>query len=318
MNASYLARLLLQCLNSFFAAYLLFSIAVHFLTPVAVCYAERVRPAIGTRLLLSLRLLPLGAALYAVAAIALPSYLRLEGEMGPERIGVRALGLAVLALACWIRPLVRSVCAVSKSSKFLKYARRVARRYQTAPDIGILTGRQPHIAVAGLFRPQVFVSEAAVKLFAPDELNVILRHESAHQKSRDNLKRLLLLALPDALPCVNFTRPLERAWKRLVEWSADDHAAGGDSESSILLARALVSFARHQPHESKCVLATSFVDDTSDLERRVERLLGHARPMQPSPRAYFASSMLASAILGAALQFADLDNAHRLLELLSR
>ena len=318
MNASYELRLLFQCLNSFFIVYLLLSIVVYCVTPLSVWWAEQVRPALGVRVLLVLRLLPLTAALYAAVAIALPSYLRLEPETQSERIGFWALALTALCLACWVPPLGRTIRALWKSSLFLKKIRRAAHPSQLPCDsVWISSEREPQIAVAGLLRPKVYLSKSALELFDPDELNVVILHENAHQQSRDNLKRLLLLVLPDALPLLSFTKPLERALRRLIEWSADDCAAAGESRRAIALAHALVRFARHQTREESCILATSLLDDTSDLARRVDRLLGRSQACRRTPRIYLLSAVLATAILAAAMHFADLSHAHRWLELLS-
>lgn len=322
MNASYETRLLLQCLNSFFFVHLLFSFAVFVLTPLALWCAEHTRPAAGVRLLFFFRLFPVLAAIYAAVAIALPSYLRLEPETESERIGVWAICFAVLGISVWIRPMVQTLRALWKSSQFVKQALGVAQPSSIASTpVWLLENGAPQVAVAGILRPRMLLSESAIQIFSPEELNVVLLHEKAHQQSRDNLTRLLLLFLPDSVPFVSFTASLNRACKRLCEWAADDYASAGDSQNSITLARALVCFARHQPRASGCTLATSLVDDTCDLARRIERLLGRRQTSRSNAKTYFAFALLvgaSAALFASTLHFADLPDVHRLLEFLSR
>jgi hypothetical protein len=321
MSASYEARLLLQCLNLFFFVHLLFSCALLAFTPFGVSAAERVRPATGVRLLLLLRVFPVLAALYAAIAIALPSYLRLESNTESERIGVWGICFAAFSISLWIRPLIRTIRALSRSAQFVKEARQMAQPSNVASSpVWLLGNGGPRIAVAGLFRPRVLLSESVLRIFSQEELDVVLLHEQAHQQSRDNLRRLLLLLFPDALPFVSFAHSLDKACKRLVEWAADDYASAGDSRSSITLARALVCFARHQPRGSACTLATSLVDDTCDLARRVERLLSPRQTAPSGARTYAACAVLIAAstvIFAAAIHSAGLPNIHRLLEFLS-
>src|SRR5262249_51909570 len=48
------------------------------------------------------------------------------------------------------------------------------------------------MAVTGLFRPRIFVSQAIVSGLNQQELAAALAHEFAHVQARDNLKQLLL------------------------------------------------------------------------------------------------------------------------------
>ncbi|HZS55849.1 MAG TPA: M56 family metallopeptidase [Bryobacteraceae bacterium] len=321
MNASYDVRLLLQCLSSFFFAHLLFSLAILILMPLALWCAERIRPVLGAWLLIALRVAPVLVAIYAALAVALPSYLRLESETGVERVGPWAICFAALAIGIWIRPTFRTIVAIRRSSRFLSILRGVIEPSKIGPNgIWIFKEETPRVVVAGLLRPRVLLSESALRILSPEELEVALLHEQAHQRSRDNIKRLLLLLVPDSLPFVSFMGPLDKTCKRLIEWAADDYAAAGNNRRSIALARALVRFARYQTRSSDCMLATSLVDDTSDLAVRVERLLGLRQTSTAHVPPYLISMGLAGAtwtILAAATRFATLSDVHHLLEVLS-
>ncbi|MGC2279701.1 MAG: hypothetical protein WA603_06765 [Candidatus Acidiferrales bacterium] len=106
---------------------------------------------------------------------------------------------------------------------------------------------------------------------SPEEFAVALRHEKAHRISGDNLKRLLILLAPEALPVSRCFARLERAWMKLAEWSADDDATRGDAQAPLILAQALVRVAGLGV-APRSRLSVSLVGDTN-LEERVNRLL---------------------------------------------
>ena len=135
------------------------------------------------------------------------------------------------------------------------------------------------IAMAGLIRPRLIVSAVARHALSPEEMSVALRHERAHAGSRDNLKRLLMLIAPDALPFLRAGfAPIESAWKKFAEWAADDEAAGDDAQRSVNLASALVRVARIGAGPA-APLITSLTD--GDLPVRVGRLLEGVRRGDP-------------------------------------
>lgn len=303
MTASYTARLLLQCLTCAFLVHLLTGLAVCAVAPAATRLAEHLPPATGARLLFAMRLLPLVAAMYVAFTLAIPSYLRLEPENESERVGLWGACLVLAAVLVWIRPTFRVFRAVRESSRFSRTV--VEQNY-------------PCVAVSGLLKPRLLISEAAVDLFVPEQFDVVLRHESAHGRSLDNLKRLLWLMLPDAFPFVCFFSRLERTYRRLVEWAADDFATGGRTKDAISLAHALVTFARARGRAPSCALLAGLVDDSADLAQRVHRLLaGSPPPARALSLVPAVLAVTAAALCLTAGVLANLGDVHRTLELLS-
>lgn len=322
MNASYGVRLIIQCLDSFLLAHLLFSALLLLFTPAALWCSSHVRAAFGVWLVFFLRLLPVFAGVYVALAIALPSYVRLEPDATSERIGTPAILIAIVSICLWLRPLMRSAAAIWKSQHFVNWVQGNARRATIgSTEAWLVSGPDPQMAVAGLMRPRVLVSESLAQTLTAEELQIALLHETAHERSRDNLKRLFLLLLPDPFPFVSFAAPLERAWTRLVEWAADDYAAEGDSGRRILLARTLVRFARYKSRAAgACVLTTSLVDDSCDLAVRVERLLEpqHLKHLDPgTSRVQMMLGVILSVSFASTAHFANLPQIHRVLEFLS-
>jgi hypothetical protein len=158
---------------------------------------------------------------------------------------------------------------------------------------------------------------AAIRVaFAPDELAVAVRHEEAHIRSRDNLKRLLLIAAPDVLPFRRGFGSLDECWRRLTEWATDDDAVGGSPERALSLASALVQAGRLRTQILKIPLVTPLLADAGDLRARVERLLEgqHSRVCAPRFGRSFGCLVIAAV---AACQPAALPLVHRFLELLA-
>jgi hypothetical protein len=279
MILPYLPRLVCLALASFFAVFLVTAAVVRTGAPFAIRRARRLIPRVAARLLLTLRILP--AALGAVAALVfcVPSFLWFEPEPFEEPVGLVCLCMAAFTLLLCGHAAVRAFRASIRSILLTRRCVRSGRRMSLGDRLPALVveGCAPFLALTGIVRPRVVISRGLVEALPEEELAVVLRHESAHRASRDNLKRLCMLLSP--LGC----RELERAWKALAEYAADDAAASGDAARSLALASALVRVARFGGARSVTSLATPFLGDAADLSSRVDRLL-NAPPCLESPR----------------------------------
>src|SRR5258708_22632460 len=96
----------------------------------------------------------------------------------------------------------------------------------------------PVLTAAGVLRPRVLMSGAAEFLLTTKELQTALRHELAHVRRRDNLKKLLLrfVAFPGMIG-------LEEVWLEATEMAADDSAVSSVGEA-LDLAAALIKLSR--------------------------------------------------------------------------
>ena len=98
------------------------------------------------------------------------------------------------------------------------------------------TGKHtPTLTVVGVRDSKVLVSENAIAALSADELGTALRHEVAHIRSRDNLKKLLFRF--SAFPGMT---KLEYAWSQFAEMAADDEAVTSFRDA-LDLAAALIS-----------------------------------------------------------------------------
>jgi len=282
MNLPYTLRLLCLCCASFFLVHIALAMAARLGAGTAVRIAEHMKPSSAARFLFALRMLPLVLALLAVLAFCIPSYLWLEPEATGEKVGVVCMLMALLGIAVWGPALFRVVSALRGTSRYLNQCARQGRRIRVpgepAPAL-LLSDKVPVMAVAGVLRPQLVISRRVMHGLSPAQREAALRHERAHRESGDNLKRLLLMFAPDAIPFVGTFAALDRAWAKFTEWAADDSAAEGDPQRAVSLAAALVRVARMGSRPRPSYLSCSLVGGDQELSERVDRLL---RP-QPKP-----------------------------------
>jgi beta-lactamase regulating signal transducer with metallopeptidase domain len=281
MSLPYTMRLLCLCGASFFMIHMTLALAARLSAATAVRWAEHMKPSSAARFLFILRMSPLALTLTAMG-FCVSSYLWLEPEVSGEEVGFVCVLLAVLGFALWTSAIRRVLGAIRGTSRYLheceRRGRKIAVPGENSPAL-LVTDKNPVMAVAGVFRPQLLISRRVMSGLSPEQREAALRHEHAHLSSGDNLKRLLILLAPDAIPFGSAFGPLERAWSRFTEWSADDQATDGDPQRALTLASALVRVAKMGSGRRPTYLSCSLVGGTKDLSERVERLL---RP-QPKP-----------------------------------
>lgn len=228
-------------------------------------------PARSERILANLlfiaRVFPITASALITLFLVIPSFDILEPRSINERVG-RApvlLGIcAVLLIACGIW---RVITAQKKTAQL------VTKWFQGAVPLAsgdaITTFRSnsgaPPLTLIGVCRPRVLVSDSTIALLSQDELRIALKHELAHMRSRDNLKKLIF----GLSPCPGMTE-LETAWSQAAELTADA-AAVSNTRDAVDLAAALVKLSRLVPIAIPPACAVGFV--TGSVETRVARLL---------------------------------------------
>jgi beta-lactamase regulating signal transducer with metallopeptidase domain len=305
MMPSYFVRLLLLSSATFFIVQFLWSAIVATVAPAAVRRARTMSPSPAARFLLTLRLLPAAFSVFAVGALCVPSYLRFEPRVTGEEVGIACLAASIFGGLICALGICRAVVAQIRS---LIYQRNGLKSNVEGETVWIIP-ESAGLALAGILRPRLLISERALIDLSAGELVLALRHEHAHSTSRDNLKRLLILLAPGMFPSLKI---LEQAWARCAEWAADDRAAEGDPDRSIALAAALVRVARLQSPIPMPLLVTSLIEADEDLSARVERLLQPAPVKEPSLR-YELMTLSTTALLIFAFAL-NLPLVHRLLE----
>jgi Zn-dependent protease with chaperone function len=318
----YVLRLLCLCLASFYLLHLVLAAAVSGLAPLAIRIAGQLRPRMAARFLLTLRLLPAGVAAFLVAGMCAPSYLLLEPDATAEDVGLTCLLAAVLGGAIWAIAMARGLRASIRSMMYVRQCERTGAQTYLAGDatpVLVVPGTGASLALAGVFRPRLVISQPVVSALSTEQLAAALRHERAHQTSRDNFKRLVILLTPRGFPFAGGFASLESAWAKFTEWAADDRAVAANGLRSVSLAAALVRVARLGPSPQPSLLMTSLLADGRELSTRVERLLVATPPGEALERDRPVMGVIATAIAAVPLVFLMLQPgslwfAHRLLE----
>jgi hypothetical protein len=326
MNVSYALRLVCLCLATFFLVNGIFALMAAMASRAAIRIAERMRPRAAARLLFALRVLSVVLGSVVLLGFCVPSYLWFEPQGIPERAGLACITLAGFGAAAWILSFTRAARAIFVSKQCNCMWRRAGRKARLPGEDSnavIVERGVPLLALAGVLRPRLIISEGVLRALTPEELTVALDHENAHRGSRDNLKRLLLLLAPDPLPFIPSFSLLDRAWMKLSEWAADDEAVQGDSRRALTLAEALLRVARIGAEPRLTFLHTSLVAADHDLSARVDRLLSlEPARFESRPREGFLAGgaiLLVVGSLAALLLWpASLSSVHRLLELVLR
>ena len=218
-------------------------------------------------ILFALRILPLLASVIITFALVVPSFLLLEPRPINEGIGAIPLALGVCGLLLIACGFFRAIAAQIRTTRLVTHWLEGARppKANANSTVTFQSRREtPPLIVVGFRNPRVLVSESTAALLTHDELRMALKHELEHMKSRDNLKRLILVFCP--FPGMT---KLESAWSQAAELAADD-AAVSDQRDALDLAAALVKLSRLVPVKAPPV-CTGFV--AGSVSERVARLL---------------------------------------------
>ena len=250
-----------------------------------------------SNLLLALRILPFAVALLVTLIFVIPSFLLLEPRVVAEPIGEIPLTLGLACLLLLVAGALNALVAQRKTSRAVSGWLQNATTEPHCYPVPLFRIRPPApaLAVAGGLSPRVFISDAAASLLDPPELETALKHEIAHVRRRDNLKKLLFRIF--ALPGMS---ALETAWSEAAEMSADD-AAVSNTREALDLASALIKLSRFAPTHPDAVLTTGLAQSAgSVLNARIARLMAWNETRSSKPtRSFLTFGVLA--FLGATL-----------------
>lgn len=190
----------------------------------------------------------LGGALAALALLVALTRVRVTSSSGaleactslvsrPDLIGAMVLGTFVLAAVGSGRAAWRLFQMVRRTRQ-LQAARPVVDEVDGAL---VVSGRHVEAYCAGLVRPHVYVTSAAVRALGERELAAVIAHERHHARRRDPLRLVLVRAIGDALFFLPGLRRLGERYGELAEIAADDAALRATGDRAAL-ASALLTF----------------------------------------------------------------------------
>ncbi len=225
-----------------------------------------------------LRVAPSLIAIFCVCALFIPSFLTNEprntSEVVTLKLGiVAAASLYGIGYAAW-RGLARCCATRRLMQTWMKNSEPVSIRALAIPAYRFRC-RFPVVAIAGVFRPRLFVADQILEALTPAELAAAVQHEKGHLSAWDNLKRSMLRVCRDAVPLLPWGRSMDTAWNRAVELAADERAALEGSDAALDLASALVKIARLAPKGTTPAMpagASLILEDPGGISQRVLRL----------------------------------------------
>ncbi len=252
--------------------------------------AQPAAPQDRAAFLLHVRLLPLVASLLW-SALAMSSFFLFEPRRTDERTGIVLIAFAAFGALLIVSAAVRLAITLTR------HRRIVAAWFETATPIALpgvtipavtVDSVFPIVGVVGIFRPQLVIARSVLDACTAEELKAVLDHESRHISRGDNLRRTLLLGLPDPLRWLPVGAKIDLAWHEATEEVADE-APGyerGDA-GRVALASALIRVAKLMPSGQPMTdIPASALYRGEPLERRVRRLLDPIPPRPRAPRHY--------------------------------
>ena len=297
-------RGLAVCFSAFFILYGALSLAVYLAWRRVWTYGRQCSARRCADLLFSLRLIPFVVATGVTLVLAVPSFLLLEPRAVEEPTGIAPMSLGLCGILLMLAGIWNAVTALVRASRTVARWSSEARVIAYSPadsgkSLSVLRtpALAPPLSVAGILRPTVWLSGAAEFVLTERELDGALRHEVAHIRRRDNLRKLLLCLMP--IPGI---AQLERAWREATEMAADDAAVSTVSEA-LDLAAAVIKLSRLAPLELPAKLTTALVHSPAEsVNARVERLISWTQRRQnPANKYSLAYALCATTVMLAAM-----------------
>jgi len=244
--------------------------------------------------LFALRMLPFLAAVLWTLVLIVPSFLIFEPRSIEEKIGSVPLALSLVGLALLIFGVGRGIWALHRASSIVAEWTRGAETFECGSAVTVLqtSAAAPAMIAAGIVHPRILLSDTALSVLSPNELQAALNHELAHVLRRDNLRKLLLRLI--AFPGLN---GLESAWRDAAEISADETAVSNPREA-LDLAAALIKLSRFSPLASPAELTAALVHSPASLvDARVQRLIAWQEKSGAPRKRSMRTAILAGAVM---------------------
>jgi hypothetical protein len=302
-----------------FAWFVVMNVAVTALALAAAIVARRggAKPSAG--FWMSLRLAPAVAAVLFTIVLFAPSYWKYEPRENVEGFDFTLTLLAgcglVLVGAAIVRGLIAWTTARRRVQTWMAHARPLTLASTTLPAYAI-DAVQPLIALVGLRRPRLLITQGLIDALTPAELDAAVAHELGHQRAFDNLKRLVICSAPDVLTYFHAARVIEQRWAAAAEHLADRIDGPDSAAARCALASALVKVARLTPTIPATSEPISTLISGGEIASRVQRLLSDEDTTPSARRRLGALSALAGLIAVASTYSPLLQSVHELTELL--
>jgi Zn-dependent protease with chaperone function len=270
------------------------------------------RRAMAATDLLTLRVLPSAGGILIVLTVVLPAFMSCEPHRNHESVGPLVIALATLATASLFHGLCRGCSAWRATRSLLRRAGPVNLcTVEKGQQVQLLDVVEPVVGVVGGWRPRIVASRCVISVCSRDEFREVIAHETAHIRSRDNLKLLLIVGSPDVLAWTTLGTALMNRWREAAELDADRRATSGDPRKSVALASALIKVARLAA-TGRTPLTLSMPAASESIDSRVRRLLAPS----VTPRAIITRTLAATAFPALCLAIPLYSTIHQVIEAL--
>jgi len=118
----------------------------------------------------------------------------------------------------------------------------VETRELAGQSVCVIAAADVQAFCAGLLRPKVYLSTAALSALDTEQLRAVIAHEAHHARQRDPLRIMFARVLGDSLFFLPALRRLGDAYARVAELAADRAAIGASRGDARPLAGALLTF----------------------------------------------------------------------------
>jgi hypothetical protein len=257
------------------ALWLLLTLALRLLYPLVAAPIAGIEAMSRARLLRQLACAPLAMALALATALYLPGSplqpAHCHGSICTPHAPHDTAGWWLLAPLALI-----TLPTIIHHLRMLRESWRLQRQWQRLSECGdgyrIVDTALPLACTIGLQHPEIYLSRGLLEQLEQRDIDIIVAHEQAHLKRRDNLWRWLATFATLRL-CPGICRDMELAQEESCDCvAASRHGAIAVAETLLRCGRLM-----QQPHR----LACAFFRDA--LGQRVQALLAPAR--RPLPQA---------------------------------
>lgn len=232
--------------------------------------------------ILGVRLLPaVGSAVLALTVV-LPAFLLYEPRHAQDEPGPLLALSAVFALLVLGDGLRRGLSAWRATRALAHDSQPLVSESVGPAEVRVINVKEPLVAVVGGWRQRIVAARCVAAACDSEEFRQVLAHEAAHIDTRDNLKLLMQLAMPDALAWLPAARELTEHWRATTELEADERASGSDPRKRVALASALIKVARIAIASGRPRKTSRVSAHLGGLEHRVRRLLAPAAGASPA------------------------------------
>jgi beta-lactamase regulating signal transducer with metallopeptidase domain len=181
--------------------------------------------------------------------------------------------LAHLMLALWRLNALRASCKVVDSTQLDPAVAEIVRGFSSSHSVRVATSDKLNVPAAiGFFKPMIVIPEWALKELSPEEFKIILLHEVAHLRRRDDWTNLLQKAVRAFFIFHPAVWWIERQLSLEREMACDDHVLA-ETGNPRAYAKCLVALLERSFARRAWALAQAAVHRAEEARERLLRIL---------------------------------------------